>query len=98
MMATCARWTNNWRLSMSRNGRRRRRSCNSLRAEGASFFELALETSRQQHRYFSELGQPAEKGAWLEEVARESLEQQARLEADSHQSFAEYLREYFAQV
>ena len=69
-----------------------------LRAEGSSFFELALETSRQQHRYFSELGQPAEKAAWLEEVARESLERQARLEADSQQSFEEYLREYFARV
>ena len=69
-----------------------------MRAGGASFFELALETSRQQHRYFSELGQPVEKVAWLEEVARESLEQQARLEADSGQPFAEYLREYFAQV
>ena len=69
-----------------------------LRAEGASFFELALETSRQQHRYFSELRQPPEKAAWLEEVASESLEQQARLEADSRQSFADYLREYFAQV
>ena len=69
-----------------------------LRAEGASFFELALETSRQQHRYFSELRQPPEKAAWLEEVARESLEQQARLEADSQQSFEDYLREYLAQV
>ena len=69
-----------------------------LQTEGASFFELALETSRQQHRYFSALRLPAEKEAWLEELARESLERQARLEAESGQPFADYLRDYFARV
>ena len=69
-----------------------------LQTEGASFFELALETSRQQHRYFSALRLPAEKEAWLEELARESLERQARLEAESGQPFADYLRDCFARV
>ena len=69
-----------------------------LRTEGASFFELALETSRQQRRYFASLRLPAEKEAWFEELARESLAQQARLEADSSQPFADYLRDYFARV
>ena len=69
-----------------------------MRSEGASFFELALETSRQQHRYFSELRLPAGKEAWLDELARESLEEQARLEAESGQSFEYYLREYFFEV
>jgi len=69
-----------------------------IRSEGASFFELALETSRRQHRYFSELNLPAGKEAWLDELARESLEQQARLEAESGQSFEDYLREYFSEV
>ena len=69
-----------------------------LRTEGASFFELALETSRQQHRYFAALRLPAEKEAWLEELARESLARQARLEAESNQPFADYLRDYVARV
>ena len=69
-----------------------------IRTGGASFFELALETSRRQHRYFSELNLPAGKEAWLNELARESLEQQARLEAESGQSFEGYLREYFSEV
>ena len=69
-----------------------------LQTEGASFFELALETSRQQHRYFAELRLPAGKEAWLDELARESMEQQARLEAESGQTFEDYLRDYFARV
>jgi len=69
-----------------------------IRTGGASFFELALETSRRQHRYFLELKLPAGKEAWLDELARESLEQQARLEAESGQSFEDYLRQYFSEV
>lgn len=69
-----------------------------MRSEGASFFELALETSRQQHRYFSALKLPAEKEAWLGKLARDSLNEQVRLEADSGQPFADYLRDYFARV
>ena len=69
-----------------------------LQTDGASFFELTLETSRQQHRYFSELRLPAGKEAWLDKLARESLEQQARLEAAAEQPFADYLRDYFARV
>ena len=69
-----------------------------MRSEGASFFELAMETSRRQHRYFSTLGLPAEKEAWLDKLTHESLERQARLEADSGQSFEDYLGEYFARV
>ena len=69
-----------------------------MRIGGGSFFELALETSRRQHRYFSELKLPAGKEAWLDELARESLEEQARLEAESGQSFEDYLREYFSEV
>ena len=69
-----------------------------MRSGGASFFELALETSRRQHRYFSALTLPSEKEAWLDELARESLERQSRLEADSGQPFADYLRDYFARV
>ena len=69
-----------------------------MRAEGASFFELALETSRQQHRYFQALRLSAEKEAWLEAVASDSLANQSRLEAESTQPFADYLRDYFAQV
>ena len=69
-----------------------------MRSEGASFFELALETSRQQHRYFAELRLPAEKEAWLEELARESLEQQALLEAEPEKTFEDYLRDYFARA
>ena len=69
-----------------------------LQTERASFFELALETSRQQHRYFSELRLPAGKEAWLDELARDSLERQARLEAESEKTFEDYLRDYFARV
>ena len=69
-----------------------------MRAEGASFFELALETSRQQHRYFTELRLPAEKEAWLENLARESIARQVDLEAESGPPFADYLRDHFAQV
>ena len=69
-----------------------------MRSEGASFFELALETSRRQHRYFSALTLPSGKEAWLDELARESLERQARLEAESGQPFADYLRDCFARA
>ena len=69
-----------------------------MRTEGASFFELALETSRQQHRYFTELRLPAEKEAWLEELASESITRQADLEDESGPPFADYLRDHFAQV
>ena len=69
-----------------------------MRSEGASFFELAFETSRRQHRYFSTLRLSAEKAAWLDGLARDSLEQQARLEAEPEQTFEDYLRDYFARV
>ena len=69
-----------------------------MRTGGASFFELALETSRQQHRYFTELRLSAEKEAWLEELARESIARQANLEDESGPPFADYLRDHFAEV
>ncbi len=69
-----------------------------LRDEGASFFELTLETSRQQHRYFSELRLPAEKEEWLDRLAADSLKEQARLESGASEPFADYLSDYFARV
>ena len=69
-----------------------------MRSEGASFFELALETSRQQHGYFSTLRLPAEKEAWLKKLARESVARQTGLEAESGPPFADFLRDHFARV
>ena len=69
-----------------------------LRDEGASFFELALDTSRNHHGYFAGLRLSAEKRAWLEQLTSESLTEQERLEAESRQPFADYLKDYFARV
>ena len=69
-----------------------------LRDEGASFFELTLETSRSHQRYFSALQLPVEKKAWLEKLSADSLAEQQRLEALPRQPFSEYLEDYFARV
>ncbi len=69
-----------------------------LSDEGASYFELARETSRSHRDYFDALRLTAAKRAWLESLSSESLVQQERLEAESRQPFADYLKDYFARV
>ncbi len=69
-----------------------------MRDDGSSFFELALETSRETRRYFASLELSRNKRAWLERLSVDSLAEQRRVEAQTERPFAEYLRDYFAHV
>jgi len=60
------------------------------------FSEFAMRLSMQHARYFRELPMSPEVERLYREAARDSLAEQARLEADESVSFKEYLRQYLA--
>ncbi len=67
-----------------------------LEAEQASFFEHAFGLARDHAEYFRALALDPEVERGLEDVARRSLEEAARLEREQTQSFEEYLAAYGA--
>lgn len=73
------------------------RSLAELRETGESFFEFAMRMSRLHKAYFLDLYPPNQPRLdQLRHEADESLQRQARIEAQDKLSFDDYLRAYFA--
>jgi glutamate--cysteine ligase len=68
-----------------------------MRESGEGFHHFARRMSLEHQRHFQSLPEDPEKTARFRELARESLERQAALEAADDVPFDEYLRRYFAQ-
>ena len=69
-----------------------------LRGSGQGFFEYSFEIAKQHHDYFLALGLLPARRADFERLARESLAETRALEAETAESFEEYLRRYAADV
>lgn len=68
-----------------------------MRANGESFFQLAMRMSRQHLEYFQARELTAQRRRFFEEEAEKSLERQHDLEMNTDLSFDQYLDRYFAQ-
>ncbi len=62
-----------------------------------SFFHFALDMSEKHEKYFKEANMPADRMAYFENIAKESLKRQQEIEAADEISFEQYLATYFAQ-
>jgi glutamate--cysteine ligase len=69
-----------------------------LDAERATFSEHALALARNHAAYFAALGVASEREQALVATADQSLAEAAALERGSTRPFADYLRDYFAQI
>ncbi|MCG2634465.1 MAG: glutamate--cysteine ligase [Gammaproteobacteria bacterium] len=67
-----------------------------MRAGGTGFFEFAMGKSRGYEQYFKSQVLEPEKRRRFEQAAAESLQQQVDLEQADHQSFQDFLQDYFA--
>ena len=68
-----------------------------MRENGETFFEYAMGMCQEHKQYFDEAKMPADRIAFFENEAKQSLERQAQIEAADDISFAQYLEQYFAQ-
>lgn len=69
-----------------------------MRAHGESFFEFGLRMSEQHRDYFRDRALSPELLAQFRDTARQSLDEQAKIEASDTLSFDEFLRRYLAQT
>ncbi|MGH8283505.1 MAG: glutamate--cysteine ligase [Gammaproteobacteria bacterium] len=68
-----------------------------MRTHGESFFRFAKRLSERHRDYFLQRKLPAATQLHFEQLARDSLEKQAQIEATDQISFDDYLRQYFSQ-
>jgi len=70
----------------------------AMRKHGEGYFHFAKRMSKQHQRYFLALEEDAAQFKVFSETVRQSLQQQRALEAANHESFDDYLKNYFAQT
>ena len=70
----------------------------SMREHDEGYFHFAQRMSHQHQQYFLNLGQEAARFEAFSESVKQSLEKQRAMEAASHESFDEFLENYFAQT
>ena len=73
------------------------RMLEAMRSEGEGFFHFAMRMSQQHQAYFNGLHLDPERRALLTRLTEESLAKQKTIEAENSESFADYLKRYFAQ-
>jgi glutamate--cysteine ligase len=73
------------------------RMLHEMRSHGEGFFHYAKRMSMQHYQYFKSLALNQDRKQLFEAAARESIEQQQRIEATNSIDFDEFLRRYFAQ-
>ncbi|MGH8403337.1 MAG: glutamate--cysteine ligase, partial [Gammaproteobacteria bacterium] len=69
-----------------------------MRAHGESFFRFAKRLSEKDRDYFQQRRLAPATQEHFEQLARDSLEKQAQIEAADRTPFDEYLKQYFAQT
>ncbi|MGB5717232.1 MAG: glutamate--cysteine ligase [Gammaproteobacteria bacterium] len=70
----------------------------AMRKHGEGYFHFAKRMSKQHQRYFLALEEDAAQFKVFSETVRQSLQQQSTMEAANHESFDDYLKNYFAQT
>jgi glutamate--cysteine ligase len=70
----------------------------SMREHDEGYFHFAQRMSRQHQQYFLGLEEDPVQTRLFNEMVRQSLQQQHAMEAASHESFDDYLKNYFAQT
>ncbi|MGB5427848.1 MAG: glutamate--cysteine ligase, partial [Gammaproteobacteria bacterium] len=70
----------------------------AMRKHGEGYFHFAKRMSKQHQRYFLALEEDAAQFKVFSETVRQSLQQQRALEDANHESFDDYLKNYFAQT
>ena len=73
------------------------RMIEAMRREGEGFFHFAQRMSQQHEAYFNSLDLDPERRAMFSDLTKESLAKQQAMEAENGESFADYLKRYFAQ-
>lgn len=73
------------------------RMLNEMRERKEGFYDFAKRLSEQHYHYFTELELSAEREAFFDQAAADSLLKQRAIEAADTLSLDEYLQEYFAQ-
>jgi glutamate--cysteine ligase len=68
-----------------------------IKRRNLSFFEYAMAASLEYKEWFCSHEIPADKKLMLDQMSRESLAQQAEIEAADNGDFAQFLEKYFAQ-
>ena len=69
-----------------------------MREHNEGYFHFAQRMSRQHQQYFLDLAEDAEQSQVFDETVRQSLQQQHAMETANHESFDDYLKNYFAQT
>jgi glutamate--cysteine ligase len=69
-----------------------------MREHNEGYFHFAQRMSLQHQQYFLNLGHDAAQFEAFSEAVKQSLEKQRAMEAASHESFDEFLKNYFAQT
>jgi glutamate--cysteine ligase len=69
-----------------------------MREHNEGYFDFAQRMSLQHQQYFLDLGHDAAQFEAFSESVRQSLEKQHALEAANHESFDDFLKNYFAQT
>ena len=72
------------------------RIVDEIKVRGDGFFPLAMDYSKRHAEYFKNASLSDEQQQCFENEAKQSHEKQRELEADSSQSFEQFLAEYFA--
>jgi len=70
---------------------------NEMRERKEGFYHFAKRMSEQHYRYFTQLQLSAEREAFFDQAAAESLLKQQAIEAADTLTLDEYLQAYFAQ-
>jgi len=73
------------------------RMLEAMRREGEGFYHFALRMSRQHQTYFNDIELDPLRREMFNRMTNQSLTQQREMEADNGESFADYLKRYFAQ-
>ena len=69
-----------------------------MRKHGEGYFHFAKRMSKQHQRYFLALEEDAAQFKVFSETVRQSMQQQRAMEDANHESFDDYLKNYFAQT
>ncbi len=73
------------------------RILNDMRDKQQSFFELTMDLANSHSEFYHQRGVSSEIQTQFSQLAEQSLAKQAEIEAGDHQSFDDYLRDYYEQ-
>jgi len=69
-----------------------------MRSHNEGFFHYAQRMSKHHYQYYKKQSLPVEKIQFFEDMAKQSLEKQKRIEENDVIDFDEYLNNYFSET